>query len=438
MGRPDGIVLPFLIALTLAFPSRRYGILFVTGVVALLIRWSFNRNGSFGFFGSEESRIWGVYVLVAHFAIVGVHAKLLHLALRRQNERSRIVLLAGTSVATIFLMYCSQIRFESRFIATMVQAFANQLGLLAPCIALTTMSLRSNDSSRASGVLASLSQGWMTGLILPPVGVLGNWDRVATKSFAETVQLQRRSLWVFVVAAIFGYFRIRYVPVIGEEEKASFPMIQSALIALHSGKSLSTLDLWRAVLTDFGFYFILLMWTGLMAVATMRMAGFHVFRNTYRLFESSTFSEFFERYQYFYKELVFTVTFWPLFVRMRSIGLKWRVALSLFLSVGVYNTYLNLTFRWTKTVFLDFDGAAQKMLTFTINYLVYATMLAALIYPSMLKAVTGRETATHSTWRRIVKLLGILLTFAAIRTFERSIPGEYLVNWRMFFGLLGL
>ncbi len=438
MGRPDGIVLPFLVALTLAFPGRRYGILFFTGLFSILIRWSFGRISSVGLFGSEESRVWGLYVLVAHFTIVGIYAKLLHLTLIRQTERSRIVLLVGTFVATILLMYCSQIRFESRFIHAMVQAFANQLGLLAPCIALTTMSLRSNDLSRASGVLASLSQGWMTGLMLPPVGVMGNWDRVATKSFAETVQLQRRSLWLFVAAAAFGYFRIRYIPAIGEEEKASFPMIQSALIALHSGKSLTALDLWLAVLTDFWIYFILLMWTGLTAVATMRMAGFHIFRNTYRLFESATFSEFFERYQYFYKELVFTTAFWPLFVRMRSIGLKWRVALSLFLSVGVYNTYLNLTFRWTKTVSLDFAGTAQKMLTFTINYLIYATMLAALIYPSMLKAVTGRETATPSTWRRVVKLLAIVLTFAAIRTFERSVPGEYLVNWRMFFGLFGL
>lgn len=31
MGRPDGIVLPFLVAFTLAFPGRRYGILFLQG-----------------------------------------------------------------------------------------------------------------------------------------------------------------------------------------------------------------------------------------------------------------------------------------------------------------------------------------------------------------------------------------------------------------------
>lgn len=438
MGRPDGIVLPFLVGLTLAFPGRRYGILFATGVISLLIRWSFNRNGSLGFLSSEQPRVWGLYVFVAHIAIVGVFAKLLHLALRRQNERSRILLLAGTFAATILLMYCSQIRFESRFLNSMVQAFANQIGLLSPCIALTIMSLRVHDPSNASGVLASLSQGWMTGLLLPPIGIVEHWDRAATSSLDETCRLQRRSLWLFILGAALGYLRIQYVPVIGEEEKTSFLMIQPALVALHNGKSLSAFDLWRAVLTDFGVYFIWLMWTGVTAVATMRLAGFHVFRNTYRLLESKTFSEFFERYQYFYKDLVFTVSFWPIFVRLRSLGLKWRVALSLFFAVGIYNTYLNLTYRWSKTAFLDFNGAAQKILTFSLNYLIYATMLAALIYPSMLRAVMGRETATTPIWWRVAKIFGIVCAFAAIRTFERSIPGEYLVNWRMFFGLFGL
>lgn len=437
MGRPDGIVLPFLVALALAFPDRRYGILFFTGLFAILIRWSFNRNGSLGFFGPEAPRIWGFYAFAAHIAIVGVFAKITELVVRRQSERARVVLLISIFLATFVFAYFSQLHIENKFIYSLVQAFSAQLGLLAPCIALTIMSLQSNNLS-PSGVLASLSQGWMTGFILPPIGVVGNWDRVATKSFDETVRLQRRSLWLFVAAAAFGYLRVLYVPIIGEEEKTSLLMIQPALIALHSGKSLSALDLWRAVLTDFWIYFIWLMWTGLTAVATMRLAGFHVFRNTYRLYESKTFSEFFERYQYFYKELVFSIAFWPSFVRLRSIGLRWRVALSLFVSVGIYNTYLNLVFRWTKTVFLDFDGAAQKILTFSLNYLIYATMLAALIYPSMLRAVTGREPATTPIWWRVVKIVGIVCAFAAIRTFERSIPGEYLVNWRMFFGLFGL
>lgn len=438
MGRPDAIVLPFLAGLTLAFPNRRYGILFSTGAISLLIRWSFHRNGSLGFLGFEEPRIWGVYAFVAHITIVGVLAKILLLMLAKKNERSRFVLLFGTLATAIVLIYCSPFRFESRFINMMMFAFTSQMGLLAPCIALTIMRLRSSDSYNGAGILASLSQGWMIGFILPPIGIVEQWERVATRSLDETCRLQRRSLWLFILAAGIGYLRMRTVPVIGEEEKTSLWMIQPALIALNSGKSLSTLDLWRAVLTDFGVYFIWLVWVGLTAVATMRLAGFHVFRNTYRLFESRTFAEFFERYQYYYKELVFAVSFWPVFVRMRTLGLRWRVALSLFFSVGLFNTYLNLTFRWSKTVFLDFEKANEKILTFSLNYLVYATMLAALIYPSMLKAVSGRETSTPPVWWRAVKVFGIICAFAAIRTFERSIPGEYFINWRMFLGLFGL
>lgn len=427
VGRTDWPVVPVLVAVTLLFPKHRYEALFVTGVSALLVR------------SSNQTVVWGLNVFVAHTTTVVLFAGLIWLSIKKQFPRWRIILFTLSLLLMLALGFLTQKNFENRNLNLTVHAYSNQFGLLIPFLAMTLASLRA-DCVSFSGVLASLSQAWSVGLFLAPVGTLAQWQAVKTQSFDETCQVQRSGLWLLFAVAVFGYLRSKYVPNIGEEEKTSIWMIQAAMVAFKNGTPVSTLQLWQAVFTDFGIYFIWVLWSGLNAVATMRLAGFPVFRNTYRLHESRTFAEFFERYQYFYKELVFKVAFWPAFVQFRGLRVEWRVALSLFLSVGVYNTYVNVVYRWAKRIHLEAEPGilAQKMLTFSVNYLIYSTLLVALLYPSVLNAVKTGEVPSTRGWRQFGGLVVMVGLFAAIRVFERYIPGEYLLNWRMFFRLLGL
>ena len=74
-------------------------------------------------------------------------------------------------------------------------------------------------------------------------------------------------------------------------------------------------------------------------VASCRMAGFLVLRNTYRPLASRSIAEFWNRYNYYFKELMVDCFFYPTFIRYFKKRGRWRLFAATFVAAGFGNAF---------------------------------------------------------------------------------------------------
>ncbi len=72
---------------------------------------------------------------------------------------------------------------------------------------------------------------------------------------------------------------------------------------------------WGSLIVDFFENIIAISIWGHRVIACCRMAGFNALRNTYRPLSSRTLAEFFNRYYFYFKELLVDIFFYPTFLR---------------------------------------------------------------------------------------------------------------------------
>ena len=163
-------------------------------------------------------------------------------------------------------------------------------------------------------------------------------------------------------------------------------------------------------------------------VATARLAGFRVLRNTYRPLSSRTIAEFWNRYYYYFKEALVHVYFYPTYVRCFKRHPRLRLAFATFMAAGVGNFFFH--------ILLDVRVVAEAGLIGTLvlfqTYAFYCVMLAAGIVLSQLRA---RRPDASAGWLRgqFVPSLGVALFYCFLSFFDGA---DRLVALTMHFQFL--
>jgi hypothetical protein len=124
-------------------------------------------------------------------------------------------------------------------------------------------------------------------------------------------------------------------------------------------------------------------------VACLRFAGFKLPRNTCRPLQSRSIAEFWNRYYYYFKEMLVDMFFYPTFFRCFKKQPRLRVFFATFMAAGVGNAIFHF-FRQLELLFTM--GVREAMLGFT-SYLVYCVILATAIGVS--QARTGNAGAPN-------------------------------------------
>ncbi|MBK7892793.1 MAG: hypothetical protein IPJ84_18675 [Bdellovibrionales bacterium] len=174
-----------------------------------------------------------------------------------------------------------------------------------------------------------------------------------------------------------------------------------------------------------------------MAVGILRLAGLDLFRHTWRPFAATSMFDFFQRSLFYFNDVIFGVVFWPVFISLRFRSQKVRVFLALFLSVGLFNSLLTTGYEWFRGEWKQPKELLLRNGTGFVCYLTYAVLLAIALYPSMWARVSETIEVRPPLRLRFARIGLFILYWSAIRIFERSLPGEYLLNWRLFSLLLG-
>jgi hypothetical protein len=116
-------------------------------------------------------------------------------------------------------------------------------------------------------------------------------------------------------------------------------------------------------------------------IATCRMAGFNALRNTYRPLSSATLMEFFNRFYYYFKELLVDFFFFPTFLRYWKKHRRVRTVFATFAAVVFGNSFYHFTRDWH---FIQSDGLLKSIVTYDVS-IVYNVVLATGLSISQLR-----------------------------------------------------
>lgn len=158
-------------------------------------------------------------------------------------------------------------------------------------------------------------------------------------------------------------------------------------------------------------------------IAICRIAGFNALRNTYKPLFSTTISEFFNRFYYYFKELLVDFFFYPTFLRYFKGRRSIRLIFATFAAVFFGNTLFHFTRDWQ--IIRD-QGLGHAMENYEAS-LLYCFVLAVALSISELRKCRTRSTSF--IWGRLTPALGVGLFYCLLNVFvtdeRRYALGDY-------------
>jgi hypothetical protein len=174
-------------------------------------------------------------------------------------------------------------------------------------------------------------------------------------------------------------------------------------------------------------------------VGVIRLFGFNIFRNTYKPLLAQTVVEFWNRYYYYFKELMMECFFLPSYARHFRYWPRLRIIAAVFAAAFVGNMYYHLLQHKEPLIL----GEWNKLWALLGARLIYCALLAAGIAISMLRQQrqrSGAQAPATGRARRLRTVRGIagVWTFFAVINFWNVI-GHLTIAARakLFFSLFG-
>ena len=143
------------------------------------------------------------------------------------------------------------------------------------------------------------------------------------------------------------------------------------------------------------------------------MAGFGALRNTYRPLTARTIAEFWNRYYFYFKELLVDFFFYPTFFRLFKGRTQLRLAAATFAAAGLGNMF----FHFIRDIgYVPRLGLWRALLGFHV-YAFYCLVLSTGIIISQLRTAR-RRAQTPSRWSPFKSQFGVLLFFCLLQVFD--------------------
>ncbi len=148
-------------------------------------------------------------------------------------------------------------------------------------------------------------------------------------------------------------------------------------------------------------------------IACARMAGFRLLRNTYNPLESTTLAEFWNRYYFYYKELLVDHFFYPVFLRSFRTNRKLRMFFATFMAACVGN----LLFHFIRDIRFVADMGWRNALSGEASHALYTFLLAIGVGVSQMRG-PSRERSKGWLRGRVLPCLWVTLFFCVLHVFD--------------------
>jgi len=170
---------------------------------------------------------------------------------------------------------------------------------------------------------------------------------------------------------------------------------------------------WLSLVTFFaGDVLDMTLWGGAIIVCA-RMAGFRLLRNTYKPLEGRTLAEFWNRYYFFYKELLVDHFFYPVFIRYFRGHRRLRIFFATFMAACVGN----LLFHFIRDIHFVAELGWARALSGEASHALYTFLLAIGVGISQIRA---RPRTARAGWLRgrVLPCLWITTFFCVLHVFD--------------------
>lgn len=172
-------------------------------------------------------------------------------------------------------------------------------------------------------------------------------------------------------------------------------------------------------------------------IGILRLFGFNVFRNTYKPLLAESIVEFWNRYYYYFKELLVNFFFLPTFTQLGSRLRKWpnlRLFAAVFAAAFIGNMYYHM---------LQHEGALVSGDIFGILYTLrsrafYCLLLAIGVFVSMMRQQRRNAANVTGGSARILRIFGVWTFFGLIFIWNIRSTTSFFTRVDFFFNLFGL
>jgi len=166
----------------------------------------------------------------------------------------------------------------------------------------------------------------------------------------------------------------------------ALPQVGAAMDALAAGHPFGGALSWASLLADFISKLLALSVWGHVIVATCRMAGFAALRNTYRPLAARSIADFWNRYYYYFKELLVDFFFYPAFLRFFRTHPRLRRAFATLAAAG----FGNALYHYLRDAEVLVERGPWGALLAFRSYLVYGLLLGGAVALSQLRAARAQ------------------------------------------------
>ncbi|MGD2117006.1 MAG: hypothetical protein PVG66_01490 [Chromatiales bacterium] len=238
-----------------------------------------------------------------------------------------------------------------------------------------------------------------------------NWRDVEAQTSEELAITQLKAVklivWAFILKVVLWIFRKVVYELLG------VPTLKTAFDQfLDFGVTTGPIGA-ASILANFFEQLLLAAVWGHVIIATARLAGFRLLRNTWRPLSSRTVAEFWNRYYYYFKEVLVQVYFYPTYVRYFKRHLRLRIAFATFMAAGVGNWFFHFMLETPRIAHFGILDTLIYMQT----YAFYCVVLVAGIVISQLRG--WRPDPKYGWWRNsFIPALNVMLFYGFLSTFD--------------------
>ena len=157
-------------------------------------------------------------------------------------------------------------------------------------------------------------------------------------------------------------------------------------------------------------------------VACCRMAGYNALRGTYRPLSSRTIAEFFNRYAYYFKELLVDFFFYPAFLRYWKGHHRLRMVFATFAAACFGNAFFHFTMDWK----IIRDAGLWRALSSFQAFFFYCILLATALSISQLRKRGPRPAGFVRG--RVLPAFGVGIFYCLLNVFACALGSYPLVE----------
>ena len=235
---------------------------------------------------------------------------------------------------------------------------------------------------------------------------------------------------LFIAALVYANPKSPFTPMLGDVT-LGIPRIQNLAAGNASASLLVT---WVSLYMELVWETLEVAEDGHLWVGMLRLFGFNVFRNTYKPLLAKSLIDFWNRYHYYFKELLLELFFFPTYARHFQKWPKLRIFVAVFAAAFFGNMYHHLL--KAKNVLVA--GNLADLWLMLNPRLVYCFLLALGIYVSMLREQKKRGKSAQTNQSVIplssfTKIAGVWTFYSIIHIW--NLKGDLTVAARIDFAL---